>query len=50
VFDSPDWPVQVVTLVAPPVLLMFGVGALFVWSAERIRFKKSQPKIDDEFA
>ena len=48
VLDSPDWPLQVAMLVAPPVVTMFGVGALFVWAAERIRVKKSQPPSDDE--
>jgi hypothetical protein len=48
VLDSPDWPLQVLTLLAPPVVLMFGVGALFIWCSERIRVKKSQPQIEEE--
>lgn len=47
--DSPNWPLQVAVLVVPPGVLMFGVGALFVWAAERIRLKKLQPKIEEEF-
>ena len=46
VLDSPDWPLQVAILVAPPVVLMFGVGALFVWAAERIRLKKIQSDVE----
>lgn len=49
IFDSPDWPLQVSVLVGPPVVLMFGVGALFVWCSERIRLKKMQPKTDEDF-
>ena len=48
VFDMPDWPLQVALLVGPPIGLMFGVGALFVWCSERVRFRKSQPKIEEE--
>lgn len=44
VLDSPDWPLQVAVLVGPPVVLMFGVGALFVWCSERIGLKKMQPR------
>ena len=50
VLDSPDWPLQVAMLVAPPVVLMFGVGALFVWCSERVRLRKLQPKIEEELA
>ena len=48
VMDSPDWPWQVAIMMGPPVVLMFAVGALFVWCSERVRVRKSQPKIEDE--
>lgn len=50
VLDGPDWPWQVAVLVGPPVVLMFGVGALFMWCSERIRVRKSQPKSDEALA
>ena len=49
VLDSPDWLLPVAGMLALPFVLMFGVGALFVWCAERIRVKKSQPKVDEEY-
>lgn len=47
VLDSPDWPLAVVTLLGPPVVLMFAVGALFVWCGERVRVRKNQPLDED---